>query len=313
VFGNKSQLGRRFWEARRAVGLTQADLAIQAEIGLSAVQTVERGRGRVSSLYAVLNALGLEMRGRQLVTGPIGPALVMARKNRKLSRRKLAKALGVSRNTLVAVETGGGLVSTLELYAGAIGAGLYLAKPNDARPFSTHAGNSTGNNLWATPGWLAKTLSEAVGGFDLDPCSGTGDRRKSSVKARVLLTFEDDGLNASWRGKVFVNPPYSRGLAEWVRKCRTEAERGCLVVGLIPARPDTKYWHDEIAGKADIFMLRGRLRFSDSGNSAPFPSAVIVWGGNSEAVERIAVALPDAWHIPRQIMVGAKAPSLEMA
>ena len=125
MVGNRSQLGRLFRDARKAAGLTQAELASRASIGLSAVQAIERGRGRMSSLTGILKTLDLELRGRQLSAGPIGPALVLARKRRKISGRKLSKALRVSRNTLVAVEAGGGLVGTLEAYAGAVAAGLY--------------------------------------------------------------------------------------------------------------------------------------------------------------------------------------------
>jgi transcriptional regulator with XRE-family HTH domain len=300
LVGNLSQLGQLFRDARKAAGLTQADMAAHAHIGLSAVQAVEQGRGRVWSLNAILKTMDLELRGRQLAAGPVGPALALARKRRKMSRRRLAKALGVSRNTLVAVEQGGGLVGTLEAYAGAVAAGLYLAKPSDVRSFSVTTGNASGNNEWGTPAWLATALSDAVGGFDLDPCAATTDRRRARVKARVLLTADDDGLTARWLGRVFVNPPYSRGLSDWVEKCYHEAQRGCLVVALIPARPDTSYWHDLIAGKGDVFLLRGRLKFGDADNSAPFASAIVVWGGCSKSIERIAAALPDAWHVPRR-------------
>jgi transcriptional regulator with XRE-family HTH domain len=301
----QGQLGRVFRDSRKSTGLTQAKLAEQAGIGLSAVQAVERGRGRISSLNAILKRLGVELRGRQLAAGPVGPALVLARKRRKVSRRKLAKALGVSRNTLVAVEIGGGLVGTLEAYASAIGAGLYLARPEEARPFLTHAGNSTGNNGWTSPVWLANALSEAVGGFDLDPCAATTDRRRARVKAKILLTEADDGLSVNWRGtsrgtsKVFVNPPYGRGIARWVLKCLHEAQRGCTVVALMPARPDTNYWHRFIAGHADVFMLRGRLKFGDGKNSAPFASCVVIWGGDDALLARLSLALPDAWLITR--------------
>ena len=219
--------------------------------------------------------------------------------NSAASRRKLSKALGVSRNTLVAVETGGGLVRTLEAYAGAVASGLYLARPNDLRPFSTHAGNSSGNNSWETPADLAEALSAAVGGFDLDPCASTRDRRKARVKAKILLTEADDGLSVPWRGRCFVNPPYGRGVSEWMRKCFEEAQRGCIVVGLIPARPDSRYWHEYIAQRGDVFMLRGRLKFGDGANSAPFPSCVVVWGADADLINRISLALPDAWHVPR--------------
>jgi transcriptional regulator with XRE-family HTH domain len=304
LVGNQSQFGQLCRGARRAAGLTQAQLSTRADIGLSAVQAIERGRGRVSSLTAILVALRLELRGRQLTAGPIGAALVLARKRRKISRRKLSKALGVSRNTLVAVETGGGLVTTLEAYAGAVAAGLYLAQPGDVRAFSTHAGNSSGNNSWETPSALAEALSQAVGGFDLDPCSATTDRRKARVKAKILLTEADDGLSVSWSGlsaspKVFVNPPYARGMSEWMRKCFEEATRGCVVVGLLPARPDTHYWHQFIAKHADVFMIRGRLKFGDGENSAPFPSCVVVWGAGTDLINRLSVALSNAWHVPR--------------
>jgi DNA-binding XRE family transcriptional regulator len=301
LVGYQSQLGQLFRDARKAAALTQAELALQAGVGLSAVQAVERGHGRVSSLTAVLKTLGLELRGRQLAAGTIGLALVLARERRKISRRKLSKALGVSRNTLVAVENGGGLVGTLEAYAVAVAAGLYLAKPEDVRAFSTHAGNSSGNNSWETPVELAEALSLAVGGFDIDPCAATTDRRRARIKAKVLLTEADDGLSVPWRGRCFVNPPYGRGISDWIRKCfEEEARRGCVVVALIPARPDSKYWHEYVAGKADVFMLRGRLKFGDGENSAPFPSCVVVWGGDQDLIYRISLALPNAWHVPRQ-------------
>lgn len=135
-------------------------------------------------------------------------------------------------------------------------------------------------------------------GFDLDPCAASKDRRRARVKARLLLTAEDDGLAVPWRGKVFVNPPYSRSLKAWVRKCANEGASGrAVVVGLLPARPDTRWWHDHIAGRAHVFMLRG-LQFGAGGNSAPFPSAPAVWDKAGELVARLALALPEAWHIP---------------
>jgi phage N-6-adenine-methyltransferase len=299
LVGYQSQLGDLFRDARKVVGLTQAELATQAEIGLSAVQAIETGRGRVSSSNAILNALGLELRGRQLSAGPIGPALVLARKRRKISRRRLAKALGVSRNTLVAVETGGGLVGTLEGYAAAVGAGLYLGKIGEAKPFFVNAGNSSSHHGWETPADLGALLSEAVGGFDLDPCAGSTNSRLARVKARVLLTVNDDGLNAKWFGTVFCNPPYSRSLSRWISKCATEADTGTTVVALIPSRTDTRYWHEHVAGKADIWMLKGRLRFGDGAAPSPFPSTIVLWGGTSELVARLSAALPDAWHVPK--------------
>ena len=97
-----------------------------------------------------------------------------------------------------------------------------------------------------------------------------------------------------------MNPPYGRGISDWIRKCFEESQRGCLVIGLIPARPDSNYWHDYVAGHADVFMIRGRLKFGDGENSAPFPSCIVVWGADTGLITRLSLALPDAWHVPRQ-------------
>jgi phage N-6-adenine-methyltransferase len=296
-----SALGDAVRAARRNAGLTQAEAAQLAGVGIAAVRAIERGCGRVRTLTAVMRALRLELRGRGLAAGPVGLALCGARERRYQSRRKLARALGLSRNTLAAIEQGGGLVSALEAYAGALGARLYVAGIGDERSFYTHAGNSSAHHGWETPAELGAALSLAVGGFDLDPCAPSRDARRARVKARLLLTVEDDGLAVPWRGQVFVNPPYGRVLPRWVEKCAAEsASARAVVVALLPARPDTRWWHEHVADTADVFMLRGRLRFGDGEQSAPFPSAVVTWGAEQVLLARLASTLPDAWHVPRR-------------
>lgn len=159
-----------------------------------------------------------------------------------------------------------------------------------------------------------KGMPIGVGGFDLDPCAASNsgkrpDRRRARAKAKILLTEADDGLSFPWRGKVFVNPPYVRGIARWVCKCHDEAQRGCVVVALIPARPDTNYWHRFVAGQADVFMLRGRLKFGDGKDAAPFPSLVI-WNADQGLLARLSSALPDAWLIERKSETASHRPSL---
>ena len=81
---------------------------------------------------------------------------------------------------------------------------------------------------------------------------------------------------------VFCNPPYGRQIGKWVRKSYEESKKpDTVVVMLIPARTDTKYFHDYIYGKAEIRFIRGRLKFGQSKNPAPFPSMVVVYRGNS--------------------------------
>jgi transcriptional regulator with XRE-family HTH domain len=199
-WAKKGTLGRALRAARKARNYTQQRLARHIRMSVSVVRNLERGLGRVSNLARVLRKLNLELRGRALKAGPIGPALVTARQQRRLSRRALARALHVSRNTLAVTESGGGLVQTLEAYSGAVGARLYVAPSGAPRPFFVHAGNASGFSEWETPAALATLLTEAVGQFDLDPCAATSDRRAARVKARILLTAADDGLSVPWRG-----------------------------------------------------------------------------------------------------------------
>lgn len=110
--------------------------------------------------------------------------------------------------------------------------------------------------------------------FTLDPCA-----TKETAKCKKYYTENEDGLKQSWEGEtVFCNPPYGRAIGIWVEKCYTEAQEiGTTVVMLIPARTDTKYFHDFIYNKAEIRFIKGRLKFGNANNSAPFPSMVVVF------------------------------------
>ena len=133
---------------------------------------------------------------------------------------------------------------------------------------------SSKSNEWSTPQWLYDYLNEKYK-FTLDPASD-GENQKCSK----FYTQLDNGLEQDWyNDSVFCNPPYGRELSKWVKKAFEESLLGDNpIVLLIPARPDTSYWHDYIFNKADtILFIRGRLKFGDSNNSAPFPSAIIIY------------------------------------
>jgi phage N-6-adenine-methyltransferase len=163
-----------------------------------------------------------------------------------------------------------GRLDTLERVLETLEARAYLAPSGQGRAFYTHAGNASVSHEWETPVVLLEALHTVFGRFDLDPCAPR--RTRTRVKARRHLTAGDDGLSTPWRGVVFVNPPYGRELARWVAKARRKVELGHakMVVTLLPARPDTAYWHDQVAGRAVVYFLRGRLRFGDGKQSAPF-------------------------------------------
>ena len=78
--------------------------------------------------------------------------------------------------------------------------------------------------------------------------------------------------------RVFCNPPYSN-ISEWVEKAYRESQQDhTLVVLLIPARTDTRYFHDYIYQRSEIRFIKGRLKFSGKG-SAPFPSMIVIFRG----------------------------------
>ena len=133
---------------------------------------------------------------------------------------------------------------------------------------------SSKTDLWSTPQDFYDNLNEEFN-FNLDPCS-----THENAKCKKHFTKEEDGLKQDWGGyTVFCNPPYGREIKKWVKKCYEESKKdNTTIVMLIPARTDTSYFHDYIYGKAkEIRFIRGRLKFGDSKNSAPFPSMVVVF------------------------------------
>ena len=141
------------------------------------------------------------------------------------------------------------------------------------------------------------------GRFDLDPCSPTRDSRRAPVRAKVRFTEEEDALRLSWFGKVFMNPPYGRELSHWTSKAREEFLSGNAktIVGLVPARTDTKWWHRDITAHATVFFLKGRLSFGKEGQSAPFPSALIIWSRGGKDIQGLRKQFPEAQVVDKPI------------
>lgn len=131
---------------------------------------------------------------------------------------------------------------------------------------------STKRHDWETPRHVFDALHSEFG-FSVDVAASADNALCSR-----FYTEQEDGLAQSWGGEVcWMNPPYGTQIKHWVAKARRESERGATVVGLIPARTDTRWWHEHIEGRAEVRFIKGRLRFSGATINAPFPSAVIVW------------------------------------
>lgn len=127
---------------------------------------------------------------------------------------------------------------------------------------------------WETPQDFFNAL-DARFSFTLDVCA-----LPENAKCSRYFTPEVDGLSVPWIGeRCFMNPPYGREIGAWVAKARREAERGALVVGLLPARTDTKWWQENVQGHADVRFVSGRLKFGGAKAGAPFPSAIALWWG----------------------------------
>jgi len=138
---------------------------------------------------------------------------------------------------------------------------------------------SSKSNEWATPQDFYNKLN-AEFGFTLDPCA-----TPSTAKCASYYTKDDDGLSKDWSGHtVFMNPPYGRKQKDWIEKAFQEGEKaGTTVVALVPARTDTKAWHNYCMKASEIRFVKGRLKFGQGAsktNSAPFPSAVVVFSGS---------------------------------
>jgi len=145
---------------------------------------------------------------------------------------------------------------------------------------------SKASDEWETPQELFSQL-HAEFCFDLDAAA-----TEANAKVPMYYRYIDEdasGLTSDWSelaDTVWLNPPYSR-CAEFVAKAAEEAKKGVTTVMLIPSRTDTKYWHAHIwdAEKhqprpgVEIRFLKGRLKFGNSKNSAPFPSVVVVFRG----------------------------------
>ena len=125
-------------------------------------------------------------------------------------------------------------------------------------------------DLWETPPELFRKLDQEFH-FTLDVCA-----LPENAKCERFFSPNEDGLKQPWDGVCWMNPPYGRMIGKWMEKAFNESEKGVLVVCLVPARPDTEWWHT-FALRGEIRFLRGRLKFGKAKSGAPFPSAIIIF------------------------------------
>lgn len=135
---------------------------------------------------------------------------------------------------------------------------------------SVHFSSATDD--WPTPQDFFDKCNEEFGPLELDVCADDVNH-----KCPRYFTRETNGLAQDWApARVWMNPPYGREIGDWMRKAWVESTRGAFVVCLVPARTDTAWWHD-YASKGTVRFIRGRLKFGGHENSAPFPSALVIF------------------------------------
>ena len=139
---------------------------------------------------------------------------------------------------------------------------------------------SSKSTEWETPKEFYAKLAHRFN-FTLDPCCS-----EESRKCESYFTEAEDGLSQSWAGHtVFMNPPYGREISKWIKKAYDESRKAnTTVVCLIPSRTDTRYWHEYCMKAHELYFIKGRLKFGESKNSAPFPSAVVVFKPDLTAI-----------------------------
>jgi site-specific DNA-methyltransferase (adenine-specific) len=151
--------------------------------------------------------------------------------------------------------------------------------------FAVHAMSRSGE--WETPQSVFDQYDREFG-FTLDVCATV-----FNAKCASYFSPSEDGLSQDWGANVcWMNPPYGREIANWMRKAHEAAQHGATVVCLVPARTDTKWWHDYAERAAERRFLKGRLRFRLHGvpigskeANCPFPSAIVVFLPAPQRVE----------------------------
>lgn len=142
---------------------------------------------------------------------------------------------------------------------------------------------SSHTDMWATPQHLFDQL-HAEFQFELDVCAIA-----ENAKCERFFSPKEDGLKQEWTGVCWMNPPYGRVIGDWLKKAYESSLAGATVVCLLPARTDTRWWHDYCM-KGEVRLVKGRLKFGEAKTAAPFPSAIVIFGHKAKANQLIALS-----------------------
>lgn len=289
--------------ARRSAGWSQKTIADRIGVDVQTIKRLERGVGSVSTLTAAMAALDFRLTG--LGTGAtLHEQLRLRRRARSMSLDQLAARTQLSRATIASLERGGGSVASLLCLLAALAPG---ARRRAAERSYWGQGDKDDRDSRFTPPDFLASIYAAFGEVDLDPCGHV--LSPVVARRRILLSEGGDGLTDEWSGRLaFVNPPYS-ALLKWLRRAHHQWQAGNVetVVCLVPVRTDSAWFHDTLSAAADIYLLKGRVRFLNSegkGQSTPFSLMLLTLGATAEQKARYAELMPGFWLARSAVVVG---------
>lgn len=146
---------------------------------------------------------------------------------------------------------------------------------------------------WETPRWLFDALNRDFQ-FDLDVCA-----TQENAKCLQYFGLPNDALRLDWGWATacWMNPPYGRGIGQWVRKAYDSVQDNVnLIVCLLPARTDTRWFHEYVMKAAEVRFIKGRVKFVGAESNAPFPSMVVVFRPGMNWVPRFS-----SWDIKDEV------------
>ncbi|MBA4080205.1 MAG: helix-turn-helix domain-containing protein [Sphingomonas sp.] len=281
-------------QARRISDRPLAQLTKEIGAKRGAISQLEAGSGSVETLIAVMCALDFQMAG--IASGDtLEEQLTNRREKLKLSVEQVAARTRLTEAVVTGLEEGHGSIGDLfRLLA------LIAPKVRRSAPERVYwgKGDKLDRDSRFTPTDFMTSVYHAFGPVDLDPCAHS---MSPVVASRRIIPAEGgDGLTDQWSGRLaFVNAPYSAQL-KWLKRAYQQWRAGHVrtVVCLLPVRTDNTFFHETLHKDADLFLLKGRLRFSSvRGDTQPTPFSlwIVALGATSEQRARFAAKVDGCW------------------
>jgi len=148
-----------------------------------------------------------------------------------------------------------------------------------------HVAQNSGENEWYTPPQFIDAARQAMGAIDTDPASC--ELAQETVNASLFYTMETDGLSNQWKGRVWLNPPYSKDfVGRFISKLieESDSKRVSEACVLLNNATDTEWFHKVVPIVSAICFLKGRISFPDSNGdpkNKPLQGQMVLYIGSN--------------------------------